>query len=140
MKLMQVSFNIDVCNADHVAALHNFMNVLGDHSTPTATVAPTPAPIEPKKAKAVKEKPEPVKEEPTEESTSELIDETTPPTKEELSAVDHTMLRTTVSELVRGNGALREVILAKLSEFEVTRVSDLAVKHYDTFYSFLKTL
>jgi len=140
MKLMQVSFNIDVCNADHVAALHNFMNVLGDHSAPTATVAPTPAPAEPKKVKAVKEKPEPVKEEePTEESNSELIDETTP-TKEELSAVDHTMLRTTVSELVRGNGALREVILAKLSEFEVTRVSDLAVKHYDTFYSFLKTL
>jgi len=138
MKLMQVSFNIDVCNADHVAALHNFMNVLGDHSAPTATVAPTPAPAEPKKAKAVKEKPEPVKEEP-QESTSELIDETTP-TKEELSAVDHTMLRTTVSELVRGNGALREVILAKLAEFEVTRVSDLAVKHYDTFYSFLKTL
>ncbi len=139
MKLMQVSFNIDVCNADHVAALHNFMNVLGDHAAPTATVAPTPAPIEPKKAKATKATPEPVKEEPTEESTSELIGETTPPTKE-LSSVDHTVLRTTVSELVLGNGALREVILTKLSEFEVTRVSDLAVKHYDTFYSFLKTL
>lgn len=148
MKLIQVSFNIDVCNAAHVAALHNFMNVLGEHTgaTPIAPIATVPAPpAEPAKKTRAKATPPPVVETPQEpESESELIDETTAPATtapaEPEAVVSVTMLRTTVSDLVKSNSELRETIVAKLAELNAQSVSTLAVKHFDTFYNFLKTL
>lgn len=138
MKLMQVSFNIDVCNAAHVAALHHFMNVLGEHTTSATPVVPIAPPAEPKKTRATKAAPEPTPAPQGEpETTSELIDETTP--KDE-AVVSVTMLRTAVSDLVKSNSDLRDVIVAKLAELNAQSVSTLAVKHFDTFYNFLKTL
>ena len=130
---MQVSFNIDVCNAAHVAALHHFMNVLGEHTVTMAVPTSVPA-AEPKKTRATKATPEPTPapeqvQEP--ETTSELIDE---------AVVSVTMLRTAVSDLVKSNSELRDVIIAKLAELNAQSVSTLAVKHFDTFYNFLKTL
>ena len=139
MKLMQVSFNIDVCNAAHVAALHHFMNVLGEHTT-SAPVVPIAPPAEPVKKTRAKAAPEPAPQQAQEpDSTSELIDETVKETKDE-TVVSVTVLRTTVSDLVKSNSELRDVIVAKLTELNAQSVSTLAVKHFDTFYNFLKTL
>ncbi len=158
MKIMNVSFSIDVKNVEHVKALTEFMAVLGEHATPVIApvkdpvisiartheaVSPEPSTTAvPKGKKATKaEAPEPETveaPEQSEENEAQMPGES--PEGKTQSAIDLPLLRTEVSTLAKRGTEMREQIKAKLKDFGAESVSTLDEAHYDEFFAYLKTL
>ena len=145
MKLMQVSFNIDVTNVDHVNALDNFMRVLGEHEEKPKKRTPR----KPAKKKDEEPAPTPEPEAETEATEEAAPEKPTKPAKEKAAKKEEpeddkpmpvTELRSKVASLVKDSPDNRVAIKAKLEELGATSVSNLAIKHYDALEEFLNTL
>jgi hypothetical protein len=137
MKIMNVSFAIDVKKIEHVQALTEFMRVLGEHEVHAVEVVePAKPKKEPKAKSPVKvEVAEPTKPEPVEEEI-EAVD-LSPKTEEPQSSIDIETLRARVADLAKSSAENRQVIKAKLSELGAASVSTLEEGYYDQFYDFL---
>jgi hypothetical protein len=130
MKIMNVSFTIDVKKIEHVQALADFMRVLGDHEVqavevaeaPKVVIKKEPAPKAAKKVEAPAPEPEEVKETQTHEPESSIDVET---------------LRAKVADLAKASVENRTQIKAKLSEYGAASVSTLEAGYYESFYEFL---
>jgi len=142
---MNISISIDVCNAEHVQALAQFMAALGGQTTatPTGVLA---APVinivteeKPKKGPIKKAAPVVPIEETPEVETQE--DQTTEEVEtEEASAVDLETLRGSVGALVKLDRSNADKIKAKLAEFGVASVSTLDPKDFGAFYTYIKSI
>lgn len=132
MKIMNVSFSIDVCNVAHVKALTEFMAVLGEHGAPVVT-APAPKP-KAVKTEPVEEPQEELPQTPEAEPTEEPQEPTTP------SGLTVEMLRAKVGATVKRGTEIREAVKAKLASFGVASVSTLQPENYEAFNEYLSTL
>lgn len=152
MKIMNVSFSIDVKNVAHVQALTEFMAVLGEHGTgaiaPVTQVAAVP-PAQTEPTKPVKEasakksaKSEKVEAQEQTTDTDPQQNATAAESKEETdtNGIDLALLRTEVSTLAKRGTEMRETLKAKLREFGAESVSTLDESHYVGFHAYLKTL
>ena len=145
MKLMNISLSIDVCNAEHVQALAQFMAALGGQTTvaPTGVLA---APVintvtEEKPKKAPLKKVAPVVEETPEVETEEVeTEEEAVEEAETDNGVDLETLRGSVGALVKLDRSNADKIKAKLAEFGVASVSTLDPKDFGAFYTYIKSI
>lgn len=154
MKIMNVSFSIDVCNAAHVKALGDFMNAIGDHGQPVTSSAPVvpepsttapsskvmvtdpdevPATVTPAKKKPLQNV-EAVKDEPQTEEPAAA------PVKEEKQQITLDMLRVKASTMLKESPDNHTKVKAKLTELGAQSVSTLDASLYDEFYAFLSSL
>jgi 23S rRNA pseudoU1915 N3-methylase RlmH len=128
MKIMNVSFAIDVKKIEHVQALTEFMRVLGEHAVQAVEVEQAPEPKKTQAPKAKKAEAQDLKEEVQPEPVK---------AQEPESSIDVETLRAKVADLAKASVENRSAIKVKLTEYGAASVSTLETGYYEPFYDFL---